>query len=493
MTDQITPGPLPEAAKPEVKPFNLKEKKARKKAYKARYKTSQDVIKVKYSPNPGQKKFGELIAEGKKIVICCGGRQGGKTYAGAREGLKQIYKYKRKPHLGWIISPTYPMSTVVEREFERAAGWFEDGGLILKKMAGQRAYLLHPPAGETEPYRVEIKTAENPDRLRGAGLGWIWMDEAAMMSEEVYKILLGTILATRGIIFMTSTPRGHNWFYRLWCESDKNEAIGAVRWRSADNPYLGHEELALMRGQSSEDFARQELEAEFVSFDGLVYKGFHYNRHTIKPLIQLPPGAEVITGIDNGYGDPFACLWVAKYDGKFYVIDEFYEKGRTLDYVARSIKGRPWDKLTIRRWADPSGAQERAELDKFGISTYPARNDIYSGINCVERLFEQGRLFIAENCVNTLSEISQYHYKQSSDRNSGEKPVDAFNHAMDALRYAIFSESEYAISHPIVTLREDGSVYIDRGLGSYMTADLNEWIEAEGITEHQFIADESGY
>ena len=108
------------------------------------------------------------------------------------------------------------MSCVVEREFENAAGWYENGGLILKKLASQRAYLLHPPAGQDVPFRVEIKTAENPDRLRGAGLGFIWMDEAAMMSEEVYKILLGTILATKGVIFRTSTPRGHNWFYKLF-------------------------------------------------------------------------------------------------------------------------------------------------------------------------------------------------------------------------------------------------------------------------------------
>ena len=467
-------------------------KKRLRAGYSARYETSKEILTLKYKPSAPQKAFGDLIASGKKVILFNGGRQGGKTFAGAKESLKQIYKYLRKPQLGWIISPTYPMSLVVERAFEDAAGFVENGGLILKKMKGRRAYLMHPPAGSREPFLIEIKTAENPDRLRGAAPGFIWMDEAAMYSEEVYKILLGTILVSKGIIFMTTTPRGHNWFYRLFCESEKNPMIGAVRGKSVDNEHLGSEELALMKGQLSEDFAKQELEAEFVSFDGLVYRGFNFSKHVIPTLMQLPPGAEVINGIDNGYGDPFVCLWVAKHQGKFYVIDEYYEKGRTLDGVARTIKSRNWDRHVIRRWADPSGAQERAELDKFGISTYPARNDIFSGINCVERMFEQGRLYIGQNCVNTLAEIAQYHYSAKEGHNSGEKPVDAFNHAMDALRYAIFSESEFSMAHPVVLIRDDGTLSVDRGHGSYLDTSI-EGLMSMPTFEEAGIIDEGMY
>lgn len=458
-------------------PFARHQKLARKKHYKAKYETSVNTIKVAYKPNVPQKKFADLIEGGKKITLFIGGRQGGKTHAGAREALKQIYKYGRKPSIGWIVSPTYPMSLVIERAFEEAAGFFEQGGLILKKLAGQRAYLLHPPKGSTEPFRVEIKTAENPDRLRGAGLGFIWMDEAAMMSEDVYQILLGCILATKGIIFMTSTPRGRNWFYKLYVECETNSMIGAVRSKSVDNVHLGKDELALMRGRLSEDFARQELDAEFVSFDGLVYKGFNWTKHVIPPLMQFPKDAEMIAGIDNGYGDPFAHLWIVKHDEKYYVVDEYYEKGRPLDSVANSIKSSPWDKYVIRRWHDPSGAQERADLlDRHGIGTYPARNDIVGGINEVEKLFEQNRIYITQNCIHTLAEITQYHFKQRDQLNSGEEPVDAFNHAMDALRYAIFSESRYGVAHPIVRVDDYGKLQVDDGGASYNSAKLEHWI-----------------
>lgn len=461
----------------EANGFDRKLKRALKRGYRARHGSSQDVIRVNYKPFGHQKKFAELIESGKKLILFVGGRQGGKTYAGAREALKQIYKYGRKPSIGWIISPTYPMSLVVERAFEDAAGWFETGGLIIKKLAGQRAYLLHPPKGSSEPFRVEIKTAENPDRLRGAGLGFIWMDEAAMYSEEVYKILLGCILATKGIIFMTSTPKGRNWFYRLYMDAETNPMVGAVRSRSEENTELGKHELALMRAHLSEDFAKQELEAEFVSFDGLVYRGFNWTKHVIPPITQLPSGSELIAGIDNGYGDPFCHLWIMKKDHKYYVIDEYYEKGRPLDHVARAIKSNAWDKHIIRRWHDPSGAQERADLlDRHGIGTYPAHNDIVAGINEVEKLFEQNRIYVAQNCVNTLNELTQYHYVQREGRNSGEEPEDAFNHAMDALRYAIFSESRYGVAHPVVHLTDDGKLSFDDGSDPWSSDKLENWI-----------------
>ena len=153
-TPPIVPAPIPEPPPgvkvskngnyPGMRKHGMKQSPQRKGKEQARTarRHAEDVVRISYTPNRGQRVFAEMIAGGRKITLANGGRQGGKTYAGARESLKQIYKYHRAPALGWIVSPTYPMSLVVERAFEDAAGWLESGGLIIKKMAGQRAYLL---------------------------------------------------------------------------------------------------------------------------------------------------------------------------------------------------------------------------------------------------------------------------------------------------------------------------------------------------------------
>lgn len=470
--------PKPKPRKP-PKAFDVKRKRALKKNYKAKFQ-SENTIRVRYKPEPKQKVFADLIESGKKVVCYIGGRQGGKTYAGGYEALKQIYKYGRQPSLGWIVSPTYPMSKAAELSFEEAAGFYENGGLILRKLRGERAYIMHPPKGQSKPFRVEVKTTEHPDRLRGARVGFIWMDEAAMMSVEAYKIMLACTLSSRGIIFMTTTPRGHNWLHELYKQSTKNPALGMVQSRSDENSYLTEDQIAMIRGQYSHDFARQELDAEFVSFEGLVYKNFRIDSHVIPPLMKMPEGAEMIGGVDNGYADPFVHLWVVKKGDTYYVVDEYYEKGRTMEYVSRAIKANRWDKHTIRRWADPSGAQERAELDRFSIGTYPARNDEKAGINEVARVIDHGKLFISQTCVNTIKEICQYHYESREGRNTGEKPVDCNNHAMDALRYVLMSESQYTIHNPYIETGDDGVQVVHDGPVDFMSNSWDEWLRFEG-------------
>lgn len=434
-------------------------------------------ISVKYNPLPHQKQFGDMLASGKRVVLLLGGRRGGKTYAGAFESVKQIYAHCRQPNLGWIVSPTYPMSLVTERAFENAAGYADTGGLILRKFRGDRAYLLYPNKLSSEPYRVEVKSGENPDRLRGPGLGWIWIDEAAMITEECWKILLGCVLDTRGVIFLTTTPRGHNWLYeKVYKESLRNPAYGAVKAGSLANTTLDPEEVRALRSQYSTTFARQELDAEFVAFEGLVYRAFDYSRHAVDALTEFPDRAEMIGGVDFGWDDPFVHLWVLKHDNKFYVVDEYYAKSRTMESHARAVKGARWDKYVIRRWADPTAAQASGDLQNYGIGTYPARNDLKAGIDCVARLFEQGRLYVAKTCLNTMKELSEYHYEAREGHNSGDKPVDFANHTMDALRYALYSETNFSQAHPWMVLREDGSLEVqDQGVDP-LSNRLSDWI-----------------
>lgn len=476
--------------------FDLNRKRKYKQAYNAKFRTGSK-LKVQYKPLPSQKLFSDLISGGKKIVLYLGGRQGGKTYAGAFEAIKQIYKYCRRPQLGWIISPTYQMSLVTQMAFERAAGFAEEGGLITHKYKGERAYLLYPPKGSSEPYRVEIKTAENPDRLRGAAVGWIWLDEAAMMSEDVFDITQACLLATNGVTFLTTTPRGRNWIYnKIWlksetgCQSDDvpDPDIGAVRSITDENSYLSEAVLKRLKRSFSRDFGKQELEAEFVSFEGLVYPAFNFHKHVITPPnYTIPEGAEVVSGMDFGHGDPFCHLWIVRHGGGFHVTDEFYEEGRNLSDIATIIKSNKIDRHVRRRWADPRGATERQELDRFGVGSWHARNDLEAGINEVARIIEQGRLTVNSSCVNLLDEIGQYHYKDRNGRNRGEDPVDYKNHAMDALRYALFSESQYMQHNAFIEQNEFGDQEIKGDPSNYMSNKLEDWI-AMGA----YIQDEDG-
>lgn len=446
-----------------------------------REKVRHQVLTVQYKPMEEQIEFSKAL-DTKRIVLFYGGIRSGKTYAGARELLKCIYKRRKTPRgLSWIVSPTFPMSQVVEKEFEEACDLGGGKSLILRKYVGNHEYLLMPNVPNGKPYRVAVKTAEHPDRLRGASLDYIWMDEAAYMDKETYRILLGRILDSQGTIFMTTTPKGMNWVYEeVYKKAGIDPRIAAIQKRTSTNIYLSPEDIEHLRGQYNVQFAKQELGAEFVAFDGLVYSNFDFNRHVIEPITNIPEGAEIVVGIDAGFKDPFVFLFCMLWKGRFYVIDEYYANMRTIESHAKAVKGHFLNPHTIRRWMDPSAAQESFDLHQLGIGSLQAKNDIRAGINAVARMIELDRLFITKNCINTLREIGQYQYKERDGRNTGEEPQDVNNHCMDALRYVVYSEEGYKQNHPVAIMKDSGEMELIGLEGDPKSNKLEDWIKLKG-------------
>lgn len=444
-------------------------------------------LKVSYKPHDKQAIFGKMIDDGKRIVGYVGGIRSGKSYAGVREFLKSIYKrgYNKKG-LAWLVSPTYPMSEIIEREFENACDLGGGKSLILEKYVGSRTYLLVPPKGHVKPYRVQIKSAENPDRLRGASIDCVLMDEAAFMVKEAFTVLLGRILDSQGLMLITTTPKGMNWLYEdVYQRRDQDSRIAVVHGTTSDNPYLDTTDVEHLRGQYSVQLARQELGAEFVSFEGLVYPHFDFKRHVVKPIARYPDKAQFLCAIDAGYKDPFVCLWLMKWEGRYYVVDEYYHTMRTMQTHAEAIKGHFLAGRVNKYWMDPSAAQESAELANYKIITYPAQNEILAGINSVARMIETDRLFIAQHCVNTLKEMAAYQYpdRKSTNgpaKNTNDKPLDSMNHAMDALRYAIYNEEMSASNLPYITQDENGRLLIHGVDPDEMSNKLEDWVKMRG-------------
>lgn len=456
---------------------------------------STEKLVVKYKPHAKQQLLREALDAGKRIVLYVGGIRGGKTFAGARETLYSIYKRgQNKRGLSWLVSPTFPMAGIVEKEFEQACDLGGGRSLILKKYVGAHAYLLVPPKGCDRPYRVEVKTAEHPDRLRGSSLDFVWMDEAAMMDPEAYTILLGRVLDSKGVILMTTTPRGMNWLYQEVHQNlDKDPRMAEVSSTTSENPYLDPIDIEMLRRKYSEQFAKQELGAQFVAFEGLVYEKFQPNM-IIDPITTVPAGAEIVGGVDAGYSDPFVHLWIIKHNGKYYVADEHYQAKQTMEQHAGAIGRGYLDKKVIRRWMDPSAAQAQADLAGLGVNTYPAKNDIQAGINAVSRCIEEGRLFISRNCVRTLGEIGMYAYPDKGSKNKGEVPVDAWNHAMDALRYVIYAEEGYNKHHPYLAMGPDGKLTLE-GLDepNPKSNRLEDWVKMRGYNEFTHIEGNEDY
>lgn len=197
-----------------------------------------------------------MAASRARFKVLAAGRRWGKTSLGVTLGLRTGLEGGR----AWWVAPTFPLAQV---------GW-----RVLKHLSrkiprvevreADRMVAL-PGGGE-----IQVKSADNPDSLRGAGLDGVVIDEAAYAKEEAWTESLRPALADRqGWALFISTPDGLNWFHRLYERAGRLAGWQAWQCPTWENPRIAEEELEHARAQMGELVFRQEFAAEFLDFGTL--------------------------------------------------------------------------------------------------------------------------------------------------------------------------------------------------------------------------------
>ena len=120
-----------------------------------------------------------------------------------------------------------------------------------------------------------------------------------------------------------------------------------------------------------------------------------------------------------------------------YVDELIYQKGMTNSEIANTIKSLELSRYTVI-WADSAEPKSIAELKAFGINAKPTAkgaDSINVGIDMIRRY----QLHATSRSVNLIKELRNYKYKETDNGQITNKPIDAFNHACDALRYSVYN------------------------------------------------------
>lgn len=221
-----------------------------------------------------------------RIARC--GRRFGKTKLGVRECME----VGLAGELAWWVAPSYRLATPGWRDLMRL-GLQVPGAKVNR---GNRS-ITFPNDGE-----VWVRTAANPDNLRGDGLKFVVLDEAAYMQEEAWTDALRPSLADKlGAALFISTPAGMvNWLADLWNSHTEHPDWGLHHRSSYDNPFLSHEELDSLRTELGELLFRQEVLAEFVELEGTIMRAhwFRYFRHV--PVINSDGSHRLMLRLADG-------------------------------------------------------------------------------------------------------------------------------------------------------------------------------------------------
>ncbi|WP_283650845.1 PBSX family phage terminase large subunit [Ileibacterium valens] len=166
--------------------------------------------------------------------------------------------------------------------------------------------------------------------------------------------------------------------------------------------------------------------------DGLVYENWKEESFTLDQV----KNHIRICGLDFGFThDPAAFFdgYIDTQNLKLYVWDEIYEKGlsnrRLVDQIRKMDTGR-----TVIT-ADGAEPKSISEMNGYGLRIKASKKGKDSILNGIQFL-QDFEIIIHPRCRNFITEISCYVWDKDRYGKPVNKPVDDFNHLMDAMRYA---------------------------------------------------------
>ena len=292
-------------------------------------------------------------------------------------------------------------------------------------------------------------------------LCWCWFEEAfQVMNEDDFNKV---DMSIRGELpkgyFKQITLSFNPWSEKHWLKKRffdaEDEDVLAITTNYACNEFLGEDDKKLFEKMKINNPRRYNIEGlgNWGIAEGLIYNNFEELDFDIEE-IKKRKNIKSAFGLDFGYtNDPtaFICSLVDLDNMEIFIFDEHYQKAMSNKMIVDMIKYKGYAKERII--GDSSEPKSIDDIKKQGIyrikGARKGKDSILNGIQYIQDF----KIYVHPKCENTLIELSNYVW-DTKDGNAINKPIDDYNHLMDALRYSledirlggkVFDRSKYGI------------------------------------------------
>jgi phage terminase large subunit len=363
--------------------------------------------------------FRHLQNSNKKIVVEQGGTRSGKTY-NILMWLIFDYCQNNKGKIISIVRKTFPAvrASVMRDLFEilENANLYDE----TNHNKSQFEYYLFGNI-------IEFMSVDQPQKVRGRKRNILFVNEANELDLEDWRQLL--LRTTEKVIIDYNPSEEFHWIY------DEVLVRNDVEFHQTtykDNPFLGQVVI--------DEIERLKiLDENYWRVYGLGERG--QNRATVFNFIvgDVPETAKLKAyGLDFGFSADPTSLVAFYHDGDTIYFDELiYQTGMTNIDIGNVIKGLGIDRRDVI-WGDSAEPKSIHELYQFGYNvkgTYKGADSINVGIDMMRR----HTITLTKRSINLIKEFRNYKYIEDKMGRMTNKPVDAFNHGIDACRYAVYN------------------------------------------------------
>ena len=292
-------------------------------------------------------------------------------------------------------------------------------------------------------------------------LCWCWFEEAfQVMNEDDFNKV---DMSIRGELpkgyFKQITLSFNPWSEKHWLKKRffdaEDEDVLAITTNYACNEFLGEDDKKLFEKMKINNPRRYNIEGlgNWGIAEGLIYNNFEELDFDIEE-IKKRKNIKSAFGLDFGYTNDataFICSLIDLDNMEIFIFDEHYQKAMSNKMIADMIKYKGYAKERIV--GDSSEPKSIDDIKRQGIyrikGARKGKDSILNGIQYIQDF----KIYVHPKCENTIIELSNYVW-DTKEGNVINKPIDDYNHLMDALRYSledvrlggkVFNRSKYNV------------------------------------------------
>lgn len=311
-------------------------------------------------------------------------------------------------------------------------------------------------------------------QFQGKTMSLVYCDEMTLYPDSIIDMIDTRLSNPWSMGFASMNPSFPKHKCKQWIDLAKSGDTNyyELHFTLDDNPFVDDEYKNRIKNSLSGLFYKRNYLGQWCLADGAIFDFFDTALHVVK---KPPRAAEYyIAGIDYGSINPFACVILGVNTGRLtqtgsqmWVEKEYYwdpgPKAQGRQKVSHEFADDMEELLTpygVRHiYVDPSAADFKLQLRRRNLPVIDADNDVYNGLSKLSTDLRNGKVLIHKDCKNLIREIEGYVWDAKKAEKGDDEPVKKDDHAIDALRYAIYT-------HKIAEYKP----YKDKGPDDYLRA-----------------------
>lgn len=275
---------------------------------------------------------------------------------------------------------------------------------------------------------IEFFSVDSAEKLKGLRRDILWADEANELTSEQFMQLA---IRTTGKIILSYNP---SFSQRHWIltELTLRDDVETFVTTYKNNPFLPTEQVRFIEKyrETNPRYWQTYGLGQFAINEKQIYE------FEVVDDYDFNNAEFVCFSMDVGFvSDPTALVGIWRNGGDLIVREHIYKKGLITSEIIEMIRGNVGERDII-----VVDSAEPRLIEEIKRSGFPLARGVKKGKDSIQwgiDLVKKYRIIVAKENANLIEEL--YNYEWIDDGNGGvsNTPIDAYNHALDALRYGV--------------------------------------------------------